>query len=103
MNTAHRFFRTLSREKFSRSAGFDLRSLPHLFDFKSTATKDKSAYHIIMKLYLHSQDPDTYNKLKQMKADVQLWKLVPETVFDDAMISLAKKLHPPYKLMSQLG
>ena len=35
-----------------KPGGFDLKTLPELFDVKSTHSKDKCAYHFVMKMYL---------------------------------------------------
>ena len=34
------------------TSGFDLMTLPNLFEVKSTHTKEKSAYHFVMKMHL---------------------------------------------------
>ena len=47
-----KFSRLMSSNKFTEEAGFDLRSLPRLFEVKSTSKKDKSAYELIMKQYI---------------------------------------------------
>ena len=54
---SHKFMSLVSSDKFSSSTGFDLRSLTKLFELKSTLTKDKTAYHIILKQYLLWKDP----------------------------------------------
>ena len=54
---SHKFMSLVSSDKFSSTTGFDLRSLTKLFELKSTLTKDKTAYHIILKQYLLWKDP----------------------------------------------
>ena len=58
-----KFSRLMSSAKFSAEAGLDLRSLPRIFDVKSTVKKDKNAYEIIMKQFLMRQDPIVSKKL----------------------------------------
>ena len=93
----------MSSTKFSNEAGFDLRSLPRLFEVKSTSKKNKSAYELIMKHYILRQDPAGGKKLLQEKEYATFWKAMPIRVFDESFVSLAKSLYPPMKLMGQLN
>ena len=50
VSLTHKFMSLVSAEKFSADVGgFELRSLGELFKLKSTLTKNKTAYHIILK------------------------------------------------------
>ena len=49
VSVAHKVLSLISADKFTADSGFDLRSLPKLFDVKSTVKKEKSAYQVILK------------------------------------------------------
>ena len=72
--------------------GFELVSLPRLFEVKSTVSKEKSAYQIIMKQYVLRKDPDLSQKLLKGKDYFSFWKRVPSQIFEDTLVTLAKGL-----------
>lgn len=98
-----KFTRLMGSSKFQAEAGFDLRSLPRLFEVKSVSKRDKSAYEIIMKQYILRLDPVLNKRLLQDKDYASFWKKIPSQVFEEAFISQTKSLSPPIKLMNQLN
>lgn len=83
----HKFMSLVSAEKFSAATGFDLRTLTKLFELKSTLTKEKSAYHIILKQYLLRKDPKAGRRFLQDKDHVGFWKRLPTRVFEDDLVA----------------
>mmetsp|Transcript_481 Transcript_481/g.632 ORF Transcript_481/g.632 Transcript_481/m.632 type:complete len:95 (-) Transcript_481:1879-2163(-) len=90
----------VSADKFkAKSGGFDLRSLTKLFEVRSTLTKEKSAYHIILKQFLLRMDTQAGQRLLEAKDYLGFWKRLPVKIFDDTLVAQAKLLYPPQKLM----